>query len=153
MLGISFVPILFTRAISSALQFMPDFYVWWDPRVKEKIIHSNYYGYPGFPIHALSELWKIGISIRQQAEKHPSAVKEIIMIMNDHEPAVNNAENKKLLADWRANGNLELDEFHFDAKLKLPHDIITPSTPGLDIDIVYDALIRIIHSALRSPIT
>ena len=75
------------------------------------------------------------------------------MIMNDHEPAVNNAENKKLLADWRANGNLELDEFHFDAKLKLPHDIITPGTPGLDIDIVYDALIRIIHSALRSPIT
>jgi hypothetical protein len=70
---------------------------------------------------------------RGQAEKIPPAAANITMIINDAEPAVSNAEIFKMFRAWQKHGKGNLNEYHFEKEMKLPHDIITPGTPGVPI--------------------
>jgi pimeloyl-ACP methyl ester carboxylesterase len=145
MLGLSFVPSSLTRPFAWLINHLPDFYMWWDPRTKADNPHAVDYSYPGYSVHAMSELLKLGVQVRKQAHTAPPAAKKIVMVINDNEPGVNNQELFKVLADWEAHKNQTvLSTFHFERELKLPHDIITPGTPGVDIEIVYERLINLI---------
>jgi len=66
---------------------------------------------------------------------------------------VNNYELYKVLANWEAHRNhTKLSTFHFERNMKLPHDIITPGTPGVDIDTVYGLLFaRILQETGADP--
>ena len=64
------------------------------------------------------------------------------MVINDAEPAVNNQEIMRLLKSWQKHGKGNLNEFHFESTMKLPHDIITPGTPNLPIEEIHPRLIR-----------
>lgn len=145
MLGMSFVPSLLTRPFAWLFNHIPDFYMWWDPRNKAENPYAVDYSYPGYSIRSMSEVLKLGVSVRKQAHNTPPAARKIVMVINDNEPGVNNKELYKAMADWEAHkGQTVLRAFHFEAGLKLPHDIITPGTPGLDIETVYKLLLTCI---------
>jgi hypothetical protein len=38
-----------------------------------------------------------------------------------------------------------LSEVHFEKDLKLPHDIITPGTPGVPVEVTHPRLIRAVR--------
>jgi hypothetical protein len=78
---------------------------------------------------------------RSQAEKSPPRAGSITLIINDAEPAVSNAETLKLFRLWQNRGQGNLNELHFEKDLKLPHDIITPGTPGVPVEITHPRLI------------
>lgn len=142
MLGVSFIPSMFTRPFAWLFNRIPDFYMWWDPRNKADNPYAVDYSYPGYSIRAMSEVLRLGVLVRQQARAAPPAAGKIVLVINDHEPGVSNTELFKALADWKAhNGQTGLYTFHFERDLKLPHDIITPGTPELDIETVYRLLI------------
>lgn len=146
MLGIKFVPASFTQAFARLFYRIPDFYLWWDARTKADNPYSVFYAYPGYPLHAMSEVLRLGISVRQQAHKHPPAAGKVIMVINENEPGVNNAEINALLQDWQKNSSkVALRTFTLEPDLKLPHDIITPETPGLQVEVVYERLIEMIR--------
>jgi pimeloyl-ACP methyl ester carboxylesterase len=142
MLGVSFIPSALTRPFAWLFNHVPDFYMWWDPRNKAENPYAVDYSYPGYSIRAMSECLKLGVWVRRQARLEPAKAHKIVMVINDNEPGVNNPEVYKVMADWAAHpGGPALDAFHFDKSLKLPHDLITPGTPGLDIETVYRLLI------------
>ena len=141
MLGLSFIPSPFTRPFAWLINHIPDFYMWWDPRSKADNPYAVDYSYPGYSIHAMSELLKLGVLVRQQAHTLPPQARKIVMVINDNEPGVNNPELYKLIADWEAHKNQTVvGVFHLERDLKLPHDIITPGTHGVDIETVYELL-------------
>jgi pimeloyl-ACP methyl ester carboxylesterase len=145
MLGMSFIPSLLTRPFAWLFNRIPDFYMWWDPRNKAENPYAVDYSYPGYSIHSMSEVLKLGVLVRKQARTSPPAARKIVMVINDKEPGVNNKELYKAMTDWEAhNSRSILRIFHLEASLKLPHDIITPGTPGLDIETVYKLLIACI---------
>jgi carboxylesterase len=145
MLGLSFVPSPLTRPFAWLFNHIPDFYMWWDPRTKADNPFAFDYSYPGYSVHAMSELLKLGVLVREQAQAGPPAAQKIVMVINDNEPGVNNRELYKVITDWEAHRNQTvLSTFHFERELKLPHDIITPGTPGVDIETVYGRLISLI---------
>ena len=147
MLGVAFVPGSFTQAFARLFNHLPDFYMWWDPRTKDKNPFSIDYAYPGYSVHSMSEVLRLGVIVRQQAVTQPPAAKKIVMVLNESEPGVSNPELEKITADWQKNrANTELSTFRLPAKLKLPHDIITPETPGLPVEAVYALLIQCIQS-------
>lgn len=152
MLGVSFVPSAITRPFAWLFQRVPDFYMWWDPRNKADNPYAVDYSYPGYSIRAMSECLRLGVSVRAQAHTTPAAAQKIVMVINDNEPGVNNKELYKLMADWEAHRTqVKLDAFHFEKDLKLPHDLITPGTPGLDIETVYRLLIERISEETGNP--
>jgi hypothetical protein len=116
--------------------------MWWDPRNKAENPYAVDYSYPGYSIRAMSECLKLGVLVRKQARAAPARAGKVVMVINANEPGVNNQEIYKLMADWAAQpGGPALDAFHFEKHLKLPHDLITPGTPGLDTEMVYRLLI------------
>jgi len=164
--GLAFVPPSLTKLFERIGLLLPNFFLWWDPRTKADNPYSIYYAYPRYPTRALMEIIRLGMITRSQAEKSPPRTQNITLIINDAEPAVSNAETLKLLRRWQkhkrsspvdrrsspvdqrstprsgsvdARGNLS--EIHFEKDLKLPHDIITPGTPGVPIEITHPRLI------------
>jgi carboxylesterase len=139
--GLAFIPPAFTALFERIALRLPNFFNWWDPRTKADNPFSIYYAYPRYPTRALVEIMRLAMITRTQAEKSPPAARHITMIVNDAEPAVSNAEITRLLQLWRKHGEANLNEYHFEKDMKLPHDIITPGTPGVPIGDIQPRLI------------
>jgi carboxylesterase len=150
LLGASLVPAALTRFFARLIYSLPDFYLWWDPRTRADNPYSVYYAYPGYSLHAMSEVLRLGITVRKQARKTPPLADKIVMVTNAAEPGVNNDEIDKLLRDWRAHPTQAIQPaLEFEAELKLPHDIITPETPDLPVEVVYQRLVERIQEETR----
>lgn len=140
--GLAFIPPAFTRPFERLALRLPNFYMWWDPRTRAENPYSIYYAYPGYPIRALIEIMRLAMVTRAQAETSAPRARNIVMVINDSEPAVSNAEILKLIQIWRRHANINLSEYHFEKDMKLPHDIITPGTPNLPIEDIHPRLIQ-----------
>jgi alpha-beta hydrolase superfamily lysophospholipase len=143
--GLAFVPPLFTKLFERVALLLPNFYMWWDPRTKANNSYSIYYAYPGYPTRALVEIMRLAMITRVQAEKSPPKAGNITMIINDAEPAVSNAEIVKFIDLWQRHENVKVSEVHFEKEMKLPHDIITPGTPGVPIADIQPRLINAVR--------
>jgi len=145
LLGLAFIPPSLTNLFERVALLLPNFYMWWDPRTRADNPYSIYYAYPGYPTRALVEFMRLGMVTRAQAEKSPPVARNIVMVINDAEPAVSNAEILRFLKLWRKHGRANLDEYHFEKEMKLPHDIITPGTPGVPIGDINPRLINVVR--------
>jgi hypothetical protein len=147
--GLAMIPSAFTKLFERFALLLPNFFLWWDPRTKAENPYSIYYAYPRYPWCALAEIMRIGMITRKQAEKFPPAAANITMIINDAEPAVSNAEIFRLIKSWQKHGKGNINEFHFEKEMKLPHDIITPGTPGVPIAEIQPRLIGAVKDTHR----
>lgn len=141
LLGLAFVPPSFTKIFERIALLLPNFYMWWDPRTKADNPYSIYYAYPGYPTRALVQFVRLAMITRAQAEKSPPAAANITFIINDAEPAISNPEALRLFRLWQRYGKANLSEVHFEKDMNLPHDIITPGTPGVPIQDIQPRLI------------
>ena len=142
--GLAMIPPAFTKLFERVVLLLPNFYMWWDPRTKADNPFSIYYAYPGYPTRALVEIIRLALITRAQAEKAPPKARNITMIINDAEPAVSNAEILKFIKLWQKHGN-NISEVHFEKEMRLPHDIITPGTPGVPIGEIQPRLINAVR--------
>ena len=147
--GLAFVPSAFTKLFERIALFLPNFFMWWDPRTKEHNPYSIYYAYPRYPTLALVQFLRLAMVTRAQAEISPPKAGTITMIINDAEPAVSNAEITKFLKLWRNHGIDNVHEVHFEKEMKLPHDIITPGTPGVPLGDVQPRLVNAVKEIHR----
>ena len=143
--GLTFIPPSFTKIFERIALLLPNFFLWWDPRTKADNPYSIYYAYPRYPIKALVEFIRLAMITRAQAEKSVPAAGKITLIINDSEPAVSNSEILKLLRLWQKHRKGNLSEVHFEKDMKLPHDIITPGTPGVPIGDIHPRLINAVR--------
>jgi len=143
--GLAFIPSLFTKLFERFALALPNFFLWWDPRTKADNPYSIYYAYPRYPFRALAEIMRLAMITRDQAEKSAPAAGHITMIINDAEPAVSNAEIFRFFKLWQNHGEENLSEYHFEKDMKLPHDIITPGTPGVPIEAIQPRLINTVR--------
>ena len=140
--GLAFVPPSFTNLFERIALLLPNFFLWWDPRTKADNPYSIYYAYPRYPVSALVQFLRLAMITRTQAEKSAPKAGSMTMIINDAEPAVSNAEILRFLKLWRRHGTGNVSEVHFDKEMKLPHDIITPGTPGVPMEEIQPRLIN-----------
>jgi alpha-beta hydrolase superfamily lysophospholipase len=143
--GLAFIPPAFTRPFERLALLLPNFFLWWDPRTKAENPYSIFYAYPRYPTKALVEILRLGMITRAQAEKSAPKASRIVMVLNDAEPAVSNGEILRLIRLWKRNQNVNLNEYHFEKEMKLPHDIITPGTPGVPVSEIQPRLIGVVQ--------
>jgi len=147
--GLAAIPTRLTKFVIRLGLVIPNFYMWWDPRSKADNPHAIYYAYPGFPIHALVEIFRLAVGVQAQAERIPVAAKAVAMVINDDEPSVSNPEIIKLLEAWREHGKGTLNEYHFEKSIKLPHDFITPGESNLTTGDTYPRLIKAVQDLAK----
>ncbi len=106
------------------------------------------HGYPGNSTRGLAEFLRFGEAVRQTALLQPPLVKSILLVTIENDLVVDNDYARAVMALWRAHG-ATIDEFEFDAKYGLAHDMIDVSQRDQPIEWTYPALIDLMEG--RTP--
>jgi esterase/lipase len=130
-------------ALTHLMRAMPDTYLWWDPRLKERQLPST--AYPWFSTHALAQTVRIGDDVYAQSRRTAPAAMSLVLMTNPNDPAVNNAVTHRVARNWDARRPGSVLEHQF-TDLPHNHDIIDPENPQARTGIVYPRLLEFILS-------
>ena len=136
------LPAFLTIPFINLFSLLPNFFIWWDPRTKEKNPFSIYYAYPRYSFRTLAEVMRLGLAVKRQAKVRGPAAKKILVMENDFDMGVSNAEIETLIDLWKAHNPEKISSYHFEREMKMLHYIITPGTPGIPTTEIYA---RILH--------
>ena len=90
------------------------------------------------------ESFRLGADIYSAADTQPPACKQILVVTNPLDMAVNNAMTKALVERWRRFADASIRTYEFGNELGRLHDIIGPYQPTARIDYVYPILLKLI---------
>lgn len=111
-------------------------YIWWDPVRRERQLVEH--GYPRYPTHALSRLYRIANEVVRGAGCKPAA-HELVVVINRGEASVSNAQIRALVRGWRAVGaSVEQIELR---RMPPSHDVIEPARSVELADRVFPAIL------------
>ena len=149
--GLPFVPPLISEAARGAIRALPNRFIWWDPRVKEKLPDCPH-AYPRWSTKALGEIMRLGARIRSEAKLTAPAAQRVIVVINDNDLAVNNRMARRLLADWRKLAGARIEDYVFAKDQGVFHDMIDPTQSRQRIDIVYPVWLELIDGKAAAPV-
>jgi carboxylesterase len=130
-----------TPALTRIVLGLPDMYIWWDPINKDQFQAES--GYPGFSLHALGQIWRLGLAVQDTALNTPPAADKLLMITNWGDPAINLANADFLVNEWRRSG-ADVSTYRFALLPWLPHDIISTDAVGANTELTYPVLLRVV---------
>jgi len=139
--GFKQIPTPLTAAVMNVYTFLPDSFVWWDPALQAEAPPTH--AYPRYSKHALVQILRLGFVTQKDAQRMQLAAKEMVVVFNANDNTVNNALTMDIVKNWQAH-NANLTTYEFETNLKLDHDLIDPTQPDAQIDIVYPRLIDLI---------
>ncbi len=142
--GIIRLDLLANALLGRVLATLPNVDFPWDPFGDQSQIPP--YAYPRFPTRGLGESLLLGTALVAHARAAPPAAREVVMVTNAHEPAIDNTLIDRAIAGWNASRARSARDYRF-ADLPSNHDIIDPTNPLQRIDIVYPKLIELIEGA------
>jgi esterase/lipase len=128
-----------TEALARIVLGLPDMYIWWDPINQAEFQAES--GYPGFSLHALGEIWRLGLAVQRAAFDTPPAADKLLMITNWGDPAINLANADYLVNEWRRSA-ADVSTYRFALLPWLPHDIISTDAVGANTELTYPVLIE-----------
>ncbi len=137
--GFRAIPWWFTKPALNLLSLLPNFFIWGDPILKEQAPPAH--TYPRFCTRALAQILRLGDAVRRRVERNVPAGKELILVTNPNDWAVNNDLTYKIIERWRKLG-AAVTAHQFDASWKLDHDFIEPAQPHQPIDRIYSLLME-----------
>ena len=144
MLGLRPIPGFVLNGMSSAARVLPNFYMWWNSGLKDRL--GPPYGYPRFSTHAYAALFECGRRLTRAARKQAPRAKSIAVVTNAAEPRLDNRFTYRLTDSWRARG-AHVETFEFPASDGLTHDIIDPGNAAQRTDYVYPIVTRLIEGS------
>jgi len=142
MLGVQRIPGPAHPLLAELAYVLPNFWVWWDSRLKDKV--EPPYGYPRFSTHAYAALFKTATRVQTAAREAAPKAGSISVITNAAEPGLDNRFTYQLVERWRRHG-ASVSTVEFPTSDRLPHDLIDPANPGLSTgarERVYEVVIR-----------
>jgi len=144
MLGLRPIPGPALNAISAGAKMLPNFYMWWNNRMRETL--GPPYGYPRFATHAYAALFDCGHELVSRARKSAPKAGSIAVITNAAEPRLDNRFTYRLIESWRRHGT-NVHAFEFPASDRLTHDLIDPGNAAQRTEYVYPIVTRLIEGA------
>ena len=142
MFGVRFVPGMVNRVLGRLAYLLPNFYIWWDARLKERLPPP--YGYPRFSTHAYASLFRIATAVAKAARAAAPKAKKIAVVTNASEPGLENRFTYRIVELWRERG-AEVETHEFPLTHHLPHDLIDPVNPHQNTELVYPIVTKLIE--------
>jgi pimeloyl-ACP methyl ester carboxylesterase len=140
--GLRELPAATNDALGALLCAAPNRFSWWDPRAKED--QPPAHGYPRFATRALGESLRLSTEIDRTPADPPACARRAYLVLNDHEPVVNNAHAARRFDTLRRFGvAVERVALH---GLPHIHDVVEPAIPQARTELVYPKLIELIES-------
>lgn len=151
LIGVHVVPAFLTRPLANVLLALPSLLIWWDPRTKADNPDSYAHAYPRYGSHSLAQFLRLGVAVQQRARRAAPACGEIVMVVNESEPSVNNRLVERLTKAWRKRAFSRVQSYRFEKALHLPHDLISPGSPGVPTEWVYERMVEQVQRLHRAP--
>ncbi len=141
MFGLRPIPGWGLAAMTQLANVLPNFYIWWDSKLKDKI--GPQHGYPRFATKAYAALFETGSNLQRAAQTSAPKAQQIDVITNAAEPRLDNRFTYQLVEHWRRHG-ATVTAYEFPASDRLPHDLIDPANPEQNTVLAYPVVIRTI---------
>ena len=141
MFGLKGIPGPAMAALAQLAYLLPNFFVWWDPKFKDR--RGPGYGYPRFATHAYAALFQTASGVLKGAGKGPPKARELAVITNAAEPSLDNRFTHMLVAAWRRSG-ASVSTYEFPESAHLPHDLIDPANEEQNTKLSYPVVIKAI---------
>ena len=143
-IGLPRVPPLLNRAAIAAVLRLPNAYLWWNQRLRERNPGPPY-AYPRFSTYALARVQRLGFGILAAARTAAPRAADTWMVTNGADPAVNNRVADALVRAWRRRaGGGRVRAFTFPSRLGLSHDVVDPLQPYQRVDLTHPVLVQLI---------
>jgi alpha-beta hydrolase superfamily lysophospholipase len=140
-LGFAGVPPALTRPLARFALRIPNRYFWWDPVRRAGLQPAH--GYPRVPTHALARAAELGDELLRDSARWRPAAREVQIVLNAREAAVNNGSARDLARAWaRSTGQRIV--LHRLRGLPLSHDIIEPLRNPEIVRRIYPALVELV---------
>jgi pimeloyl-ACP methyl ester carboxylesterase len=140
--GLPIVPKWVSTVFRAAAPRLKNIYIWWDPRVKEKIVGPPY-AYPRFSTRSLAQIFRLGRHIYDVSANMPARAKRLKSITSDFDTAVKNAITYDILDHWERHG-ITIERHVFPASQKVWHDMIDPNQTFQQVDLTYPVIIHML---------
>lgn len=128
------------------LDWLPNAFMWWDPRVKERVGPS--YAYPGFWTHCLAQCVFTGAAIFAAAAERAPAAAACTIVVNANDPAINDAVAQELSSVWKKRA-APYDYIVWN-DLGKRHDVIDLTTFPAAATLVYPRLAALLNETAPS---
>ena len=142
MLGLKPIPGPVLGVASRLAPRLPNFYMWWNSDLKEKL--GPPYGYPRLSTHAYAALFEVGRLLVRLARRAAPKSQSTAVITNAAEPRLDNRYTYRLIQSWRTHG-AAIETFEFPLSDHLPHDLIDPGNADQNTALVYPEITRLIE--------
>lgn len=142
-LGPRGIPAFWTRRLTSTLLVVPNFFVWWDPTLKERLPGPTQ-SYPRFSSRALAQVYRLGFDVTASARNAKPAARRVTVVSSASDEVVSRSDIHDLIRRWREHG-AEVREFEFPESLGISHDMIDPEQPYQNVGITYPVIVRLVE--------
>jgi alpha-beta hydrolase superfamily lysophospholipase len=140
--GISWIPNRLMGPVAERLLSVPNRFHWWNPILRERqFLATN--GYPRYATHAIAHSYRIARSVLDEARTNAPSARQVTIVANAMEVAVNNYAIRRLYDSWRRL-RPESVELSVLTGLPLSHDIVSPMRRWRLADRVHPHLLRAI---------
>jgi esterase/lipase len=129
----------FSRMLARLLAWLPNMFLWWDPRQRAK--QRPITAYPRFSTRALAQTLRVGDAVDAEVRERAQLADRIVTIVNRADPAVNNEATRHVAeqwSGWKRDGSEYVELRHLPEN----HDIIDPQNPHACTDLVYPRLLE-----------
>lgn len=140
-LGIAWWPSRLSPMLSMLSLRLPNRFLWWNPFERER--KQPAHGYPRYATHAIGHTWRFGLELLATARGGAPLTKDIVLVSNASETAVNNRATERLARLWRAYPDIRVETRRLTG-LPRSHDIIEPLRRKPLADRVYPTLLEIV---------
>jgi carboxylesterase len=139
--GLKGIPRPGMSALARLAYLLPNFFIWWDPKLKAR--RGPAHGYPRFATRAYAAQFQTAAGVLQAAQKAPPKARDLVVITNAAEPRLDNRCTYQLVEAWRARG-ANVSTYEFAAYANLPHDLIDPANEEQNTEVAYAVVTRFI---------
>jgi alpha-beta hydrolase superfamily lysophospholipase len=98
----------------------------------------------GVSTHAIAEVLRLGVAVREAADSTAPRTRDIIFVMNANDHTVKRSPAVALARRWAMHGTAAV-VYMFPRSLGLPHDIAEEAHPNANPGLVYPTLQALIH--------
>lgn len=141
--GASFIPAGLTPHVARLALVLPNLFIWWDPRTREKQGHT--YTYPRFATRPLAHVFQLSAGLIAEARRTPPRAGSTWMVTNANDSAVNNALCRAMVAAWQAHHTGRVHAHEIPRHHGIPHDCIDPNEEGAQPALVFPLLINLVE--------
>jgi pimeloyl-ACP methyl ester carboxylesterase len=128
------------RLIVQLIRILPNFFLWWESDVKEKI-DSPPYAYAWFSTKAIGRFLQVAISLENELHKNNPKTKNFTLVLNQVDTAANPQRLSSFIHKLQE-AQADVDEVIFKAEEKIHHDMIDPNQQGQKVNLVYPRIIQ-----------